>query len=598
MRSELRHEEVREAVSARLDGELDPETERAVIEHLDSCESCREYEQQLSAVKRAVALQPAVAVPDLSDRIITRVSAERSGRLRERRVRFRIAIAAAAITALVLASSSLPNGDRSPGVALASEVARDVRAAAERLSTYRASFSIIERGWHRLVPVRNFAADVWFKAPEDFRLRIRDLTDYPKGAWPTNDVDLVADPHRWSITETTSCPTAALPTCGIQPERARRTVTNRQPFDGTTALPTDIIVPLESVAGADGLRVVGSDNIAGREAYHVVLPYWQAVPLVRSLEAGGSWRPFNSNDQVDLWLDRDSWFPLRFTVTPASGGVAALEVNATSLSEPAIGGGVFRVPHSAGKNGGFRERTHPPASIELGGLPLYRAGRVGTRYVRSYASGMSWLKVTSEPPSRPGLAILSEALEPVDGGVAYYEPSSDMLRRRLDIFGTKTHLVVETNLPKQRLIDVAATQDEEGHAYRKLRVAGGPVERIDTDDVGALEYAKHPTYLPVGYRLDAALLTRSSSTRTLSLYFRRSEAGSDGDEIRVIATPTLHALPPSSEDLDAVRLPDLTARWSPTRGELEWIDDTTYRAVSVPAFDLDTAIRIAQGLTR
>jgi hypothetical protein len=598
VRSELRCSDIREHLSAHLDGELDPATEREILSHLETCADCRTYERELSDVKRAVALQPATPVPDLSRSIMARAVADTRSRNRERRVRFRIAIAAAVITALVLASSVLQNTTRSSGAALAAEVSKDVRAAAHDLTTYRATYSIVERGWHRLVPLRHFTADVWFKAPEHFRLEIRDRTDYPSGGWPTNNVDLVADPQRWSIKETTSCPTAALPVCGIEPRPARRTVVHRQPFDGTTALPTDIILPLESVAGSDGLRVVGTDVVAGRDAYHVLLPYWQAVPLVHSLEVGGSWRPFGADDRVDLWLDRQSWFPLRFTVTPATGSETALDVTATKLATPPqLAPGTFRVPKKGlSKDGGFVDNHSSGTTIDLGGLPLYRAGRVGLRLVRSYASGMSWLKITKEPYARPTLGVLTEAAVPVDGGVGYYEPFSDMLRRRLDIFGATSHVVIETNLPKETLVEVAGTQGVDGHAYPRLHVAGGTISRIDVDKASSLEYARAPSFVPVGYSADAALVTRTGSTRSLSLYYRRTQAGSDEDEIRITSTPTLHRLPPSSEDLVAVRLPDLTARWSSNRSELEWIDGTTYRSVSVPAFDLNTAIRIAESL--
>jgi hypothetical protein len=55
-------------------------------------------------------------------------------------------------------------------------------------------------------------------------------------------------------------------------------------------------------------------------------------------------------------------------------------------------------------------------------------------------------------------------------------------------------------------------------------------------------------------------------------------------------------LPPGSVDFIDVRVGGEIARWSPDRGELEWIDHGVYRAVAAPGFDLSTAVRIAESL--
>jgi hypothetical protein len=68
------------------------------------------------------------------------------------------------------------------------------------------------------------------------------------------------------------------------------------------------------------------------------------------------------------------------------------------------------------------------------------------------------------------------------------------------------------------------------------------------------------------------------------------------NDIRLIHAPDVEVLSPTSENLVSIRSGALRARWSPLRSELEWLDGTTYRAVAVPAFDLQTAIRIARSL--
>ncbi|HET7482408.1 MAG TPA: anti-sigma factor [Actinomycetota bacterium] len=596
MSSESLHDH--EGISAYLDGELSPDDAARIEAHLTECAPCREYRDGLSAVKRSVTLQPARPIHDRTEQIMMRVRDEHVAARREWRIRRQIGVAAAFVTLVVLAAAAIPRSDGSPGTALADEMSRDIRRAAASLSAYHATYAITERGWHPLVPLRRFTADLWFRAPEDLRLRIEDQTDYPTGSWPTNDVDLVADASTWSVAETTACPTRALPDCGIDPHRERRTVEHRQPFDGATLLPTDIILPLESVAGADGLRVLGSQRVAGRTADHVVLPFWQAKPLVDSIEVAGAWRGFPPEARVDLWLATDSWFPLRFTVTAPTSPQPSLVVAVTQLDEPSdIADRLFRAPDEGlVTDGRFVADDHPDAP-QIAGLPLYRHGRVGKSRITAYATGMSWVKVTRAAPARPTLDVLSEDAIQLSGGVGYYRPLSDVLRRRIDIFSPREHLSIETNLPKDALVDIASDEGAEGRTYSKVHVAGGTVSRVDPGEVDGIAGAVEPTYLPTGYRAAAALVTDTRSTQSAALYFRRTEAGADGDEIRVTSSTTTHRLPPSSDDLVAVRTTSLRARWSPARSELEWIDDGVYRAVSVPAFDLDTAIRIAESIS-
>jgi hypothetical protein len=45
-----------------------------------------------------------------------------------------------------------------------------------------------------------------------------------------------------------------------------------------------------------------------------------------------------------------------------------------------------------------------------------------------------------------------------------------------------------------------------------------------------------------------------------------------------------------------VRIGGELGRWSFERSELEWIEDSVYRAVIVPGSDLGTALQIAESL--
>jgi outer membrane lipoprotein-sorting protein len=624
MRREAVCDEMRVELSARLDGEIDPRTARTLDEHLSTCAACRAEEDSLRRARAALRVQPAEPVPDLTGSIMEKVSSEgpRDRRRDDWRSGVRVASLAAAAAALLLVSTSLPFGDDPSDSAEAGEIAREVRAAAQELNTYRASFSIIERGWHPEADLRRFSARVWFDAPESFRLQVRDLTAYPDERWPANDVDLVANARRWWIEEPSTCPSEALPACGVAAGSEQRTVVQRQPFDGTSTLPTDIIVPLETLASSQGFTVLGRDTVADRSAVKVSLPYRQAIPLVDALQPGGLWREFHPLDRVEIWLDAQTWFPLRYEVYADTskeramwarlqglrdrGGRQLLSVRATSFSEPDIPRTTFAAPiRGIVRSGGFSERdfgeTRPwirPAY--LAALTPYRAGVTEGRRTLTYTSGMTWLKVTSGN----GRAIGAETAQEVklgDDSVAYYQPATEELKRRIDIFGKHSQVHLESNLARSKLLRVASSVGIAGKRIPRTleRDRHRTVLRLDPET--ALEdssFAATPGYLPAGYQASVAVLSRSNpGGTTLTVYYRRREAEYAGEGIRVTQSPSIDLLAPSAEQSFGVTTRDLSkARWFPQRGELEWIDRDIYRSVTVPSLDLQTAVRIAVSL--
>jgi negative regulator of sigma E activity len=603
MRSES-HEAFRVDLSARMDGEVTAERSQELDDHLATCADCRTYEASLRKVKSALRVQPAPEVPDLTGSIMEAV-AEHGASARtwdSWRSRGRTALVAAVIAALVVLGASIPSRNRSGDVAVA-DLAAEIRAAAKEITNYHAIYTITERGWHRSVPVRRMEAEVWFAAPESMRLSVRDHTPYPGLGWPTNDIDLVASETRWWIREPSSCPTAALPGCALRPEVEERALVHRQPFDGTSPVPTDIILPLETIASGEGISIEGRDQIAGRAAVHVVIPYWQAVPLVTSLQAGGSWRALDPLDRVDLWLEEDTWFPLRFEIHRPGVEAPLLEVTATAFERPEdVFANVFTVPSTGiRRDGGFDGTTRSRAAVE----PTYRAGLRSYRdgvtsegqAVVSYASGMSWLKVAADDRTRPSFETATGELVRVGDGYGLYQPATELLRRRIDIFGRDVHVHLESNLPRAELLKVASSIDVRGRKVDELQEGPGTkITRLSRDEAMEHPLALTPGYLPAGYRQSTALLSSSGRGDRLITLYRRAEAEFEGFGIRVTRAERMTSLPPSSENLVNVRIGDIRARWSAERSELEWIDDGTYTAVAVPAFDLEMAVRIADGL--
>ncbi|MBO4209230.1 zf-HC2 domain-containing protein [Micromonospora echinofusca] len=105
-------DDVRAALSARLDGE-DPGAPGAVLDaHTDTCPGCRSWLARAEQVTRAVRVQ-AVAVPDLTAAVLAAVTADPQARpvpaqthraaLRARRQVLRVAVAVAAVAQLAVA---------------------------------------------------------------------------------------------------------------------------------------------------------------------------------------------------------------------------------------------------------------------------------------------------------------------------------------------------------------------------------------------------------------------------------------------------------------------------------------------------------------
>jgi hypothetical protein len=600
---------VKEDLSALLDGELGAARVAGLRGHIAACPSCSKQLQELDEVRRAVRTQPAGDVPDVTAAVMREVE-HGPGPRRDLRGLLRVAGVAAAVAALLLAGSSLLGTKRPPLSAQASEITAGVRHAARTLHSYRARYEIVERGWHEAVPLRRFDAEVSFQAPESFRLTIRDNTSYPDPSrWPTNDIDLIVNAHRSWIREPQLCPEASLPACwsGATEERS---VVSRRPFDGAARLPSDLIVPLETLSTSDLFRLLGREQMLGRSALHVALPHRQALPLISSLQQGGSWREFSPSDRVDLWVDAKTWFPLRFEVRRGSSAAAEvlLSAQATSFSEPSsFAPGTFRAPTAAlQRSGDFDpvplEALEGPASPRFtAGLAPYRAGTTSTgQRIVSYARGLTWLTVALDQVSgKPsGYPSTAEQVALGSSGIAYYEPASSETRRRVDLYAPSAHVAFESNLPRAVLLRVASSVHLVGRALPvEVTRSGLRITRLGAAGVAALDFAEEPSRLPPGYRTTSSFLVENRrGNRTLSVYYRRAQSEYDGLGIRTTQSPSIPFLPPSFEDLRPVTVDGRSGRWSRERGEVEWMDEGVYRSVRAPSLGRKVALEVARSL--
>jgi outer membrane lipoprotein-sorting protein len=631
------HERAERLISERLDGERLSSRDTVALErHLDTCAECRAFERGAYRLRDAARFEIAPAVPDLVEQIMTSVEREsqsppagirvvRPMRLPQRRSLLpRLAPAIAALLVGLLAGSLVVGGPwrdakRDSMAALAAEDVTDgVAGAAPSLDSYAARFSIVERNSGADVPVREMGMRVWFNAPEQFRMDVVDRTNYPTHVTPS-DLKLVVNGDRWYSSAPTPCP---LPRC---PQR-ETSIRNRAPFSSHAPAPTDLVLPLVALAEPESFEVLRIGRALEREAVVVEVPWDRASSLFPFLSMGGRWRPFFPNDHVRIWLDAESWFPLRWRVFPARGPARdqwqlrfgleeerprrwIFDVVASSVRLSAPPADVFEIPSTARtedlgaravtlgelpRETGF-EPVAPPS--ELGGLGLYRVvisdATSDEQTLVTYADGLSFVKLgetrswTADSPF--GLTdIRAEEVVLGGGSVGYYEPATETQGRRLSIHAAGTDLYVETNLTRERLLDVGASLPVTGlempDEWRVHGTDGALVERVTLEQAGAavpFEIAM-PERLPAGFTLASAELVEVEGDVGVNLYFRDSEVDVGVGTVRLHLEAGRELPPATAARQSAVEVGDAKGRWTPGRTQLEWIDAGVYHSLDVP----------------
>lgn len=648
----MKHEIAEREISARLDGNPNPRLDRDLSAHLATCHRCRAFAEGQDRVRRLVRLEPAEPVPDLVPRIMAEVRQEADRRrtpvvLRLRRPAFapewrRYALAfvsAAAVAAIIVAG--IPGLRRGPTPALASEIPQRVADASREIGSYRATFDIVERNFHARVPVRRLEARVSFRAPERFRADVIDRTKYPEGVWPRNDLVLAVDRDRWQVEGPLTCPREGLPSCTIV-GRDVRAVNGREPFDGDALMPTDIVLPVRTLAGTSRVQVVSETDLGDRSTVTVSLAARDAQPLFAFLQMAGLWRPFFPLDQVLVSLDRETLFPLAYEVFPAPSPEREIWAVRNGLPPERPGRAIFqatagsfslgpqpnawraiRAPLVAVRDEGFRDASletiardvgeEPIVPNELGGLRIYRTGTfVGESRPRdevliSYARGLAWLKIrqTRTWLDRSLFGDVGSLAMPVElpgEGVGYYEPASGRLGRRLSIHAQNLDVYLESNLPQSELLEIAGSLPIDGQqipaSWSVRRFPGGIVrEHVSLRAADeAAPYLLVPEFLPAEYRLWAIHLVRAEGERGATIYFRRPGAEFDGVGIRLHQSRGTDLPPPMDPDVLAVRVRGEVGRYVPTRSELEWVENGVYRSLTASGFDLEGLLQIAESL--
>lgn len=537
-------DDVRAAVSAALDGA--GEFDEA---HLAACEECRRFERGVRRLRSAVRFEVIDAPPDLAGRVLAAIDGPTPTAPRHRPQPRRLVPAVAAFVAGAVAGAVFVwPADPGDGVAAATLAGRIV-AAQDDVASLTAEVTVIEHH-----PDRVRTGVLRYRAPDHLELRLGPtVLEAGDGAWRLANAD-----------------GSVLAKAGLEP------------FSSDGPVPLDLVLPASGFVGADPPAVLGTRAFGSRTAVGVQVPAAQVNALLAGLRPGGDGREVHPTDVVDLWLDERHLVPLGVVVRAADGPDRARWAARRGYEEDA--GAVIvearfddvrlndartvddlAPPDTAGApDGGFRPgRADVP---EPGWLPPgmadHASGTVGDVAVRTWTDGRAWVKVRATDAwtgSRlfGGIGDVVRAV-PLGRGIGYVAEDGTTVA----VHGDAVDLVVSGSLAPEDLRRVGAS----------LGVVGRPVPSTwaehSTADLADLARVA-PGHLlvpadawpgPPAVRLDG---------RTAVLVY----AG-PGDRAVVLASREDASLsPPFDPDATGVVVRDRVGRWSPSRGELEWVED-------------------------
>lgn len=651
-------ERARPVLSARMDGErVDAREALAALAHASTCGRCTAFSERAARVRSAVRIRPAGPVPDLVGSIMSSVATEAppstateapaaavGSRVHRYRPRHRrpirlVPAAAAAIVGVVVGSLLVGGPWQRPAdhPIAAAAVVRHVRSVAPTLDAFHGTYAIRELGLSPDVPVRRLEMEVTFLSPQRFRMEVRDRTRYPTRSWTPTDLLYIQDVTTTFTSGPSGCPGDLAP--DVCP-RTRATVSRRSEFLAAASLPADLILPVTTLGSAHGVDVVGTGAVAGREAIQLRLSFSRAEPMFPFRRLGGAWRPLFERDRVLLWLDATSWLPLRYVVFPSpaeerrewelryglppeSPEEPILDVRMVSWSTDPPDAAVFRIPgppepaipsmdEVAERVGYVPAAPAAPEDLSLVSVAVPPAPtRITPRTLLVYANGLDYLTVgerrdwTGPEPFGP-VDASAERVELPGGGVGYYEPAGEGFGRRLAIHTSIGDLFLESNLPRERLLAIAASLPLHGEplpaAWRTASSRGVEVRRAPVEE--ALEAAglgpSLLAQLPAGYVVASAEISSTGSEiRAVTLHVRRLDMDAAGGPLTLHVEPDGALPPPSSAEQSRVTLgPGLASigRWTPARAQLEWVGNGAYHSLQ-GELDLATLMTIAAAVT-
>jgi len=437
-------------------------------------------------------------------------------------------------------------------------------------------------------------------------LDVRDLTAYPSKAWTPTDLTYIEDMPATYQSGPTGCPAALAADCPT----SRTIISHTSAFSAAAPLPADLITPIATFGSADGVTVVGREDVDGHETVRVEMSFARAAPLFPFLRLGGTWRPMFEGDRVALWLDTTGWYPVRFEVFPSTDPerrawemrfglahehpeTAVMDVRLQSVSSEPPDPSLFAIPDLEGsanvplEDAGRRLGYTPAIPGDAGHLGLASViapsgdGPAAPSSVLVYAAGLDYLRISEDPSwNGPGpfgpLDATAQTVDMAGGGVALYAPAGDGLGRRLAIHAAGTDLFLETNLPREELLSIAATLpvQVEGlpESWRSARAGPLTIERTPTDEALAdAGLSSVPDGLPAGYVIASATRTLDrGAAEATTITFRQRETDAAGPPVTLHVSKSPARSHTTAPDQVLVAIGATTGRWTPSDALLEW----------------------------
>ena len=582
MRWQMKCETARRELSASIDGAA---LRAHTKDHLETCHDCQEFLRQLQQLRtRSVSLgSEVVEAPDVVERVMARLPARRPA---VRRWSVATGFALGAVIGAVVAG-----GLGGPQTSIAVELPEAIVAAQSAVHRLTASFTVAES----ITPDvrRTYAGELAYRSPEFLAIEVTQ-TSGPAG-WPLNSWSLSIDGDTAAVSTPFPCPTL-----GGCPEGEPRTriTTGRDPFSVMVPAPLDAVVPSSVLRnGIEPERFVSGD-LLGRPTLGFIVTAAQAGSLLDAYFEVGNWREVHPTDPVAIWLDRDSFIPLRVAVSPGGSTDRALwAARRGYVDEPGtpylvveyvavdLTGEVANTGPSgegAEVDAGFRSDPNlvPPADP---GLPLVAAGTVRGRVmttVWAWSDGRAWIRLDlTEEWAGPGLfgndgSAVREIGSP--GGPVFASGAGD----KVYVHGDGFDALITGSVASAALEDFAGE-------LPGVRLS------LPTDwpEAPAKLGATARGWLPSGLTEYSEPIVRASGeTVQVDLF------AAGGRSVRIVSRPASLLSPPLDPDARAVEVRGTTGRYSPMLGLLEWTEGETSVSIGSADASLDELQAIAASL--
>jgi hypothetical protein len=634
-------------LSERADGEADAADARTehVDEHLSGCADCRRFERDIGRVRSYLRVEPVGRAPDVAPAVVAAHEATLEVPAPSARGGRRLAaVAAVAALAGLVAGATFVGIGRRPHSPAAADIPDRVLAAQHEIVSLDSRLSITEAVAGDRDTTRTFAAELTYRAPESLALRVRETTGRPDDADVADneaqleDLSTAADAQRtagglvvdgdrwWQRTARRCSPAAGRVSCPADPVTWTRSVTGREPFSDAAPVPLELVSPVESFTLATAPSIVGERTIAGRPAVGVSVTAAQVAPLLDGFAAAVELGPVHPTDRVDLWLDDEHLVPLglevRASTDPARArwaaavgaadrpGEVVLRVDADAAEINRSPGAAADTadaalalpddPPSSATDDGFRPATSSdpvlarvPVPDRLpAGLRPHRSGTLTTPGgpdvgVRSWSDGRAWLTVraTDEWPGGRLFGRLGLDVTPVDLGPAGtgYVASGG---RRVGLHTDGIDVVVSGSLPIDQLQRVAAGL---GLVGRPVPADWAEATTADREEAVAVVPGLLTARGAVGFVGDPALRVVGDTVHEVW-----RGPGARAFTLTQRIAPVLP--PPSTGDETGIEVRGRPGRFSPERGELEWVEDGVVLSLRSPTLALGELVAIAEGL--